>query len=455
MPDESPISRRRLLELLSISSIGGIAGCTGGGELSPTRTKTQRSTPTRTARATPTAVETPTESPTAIETPTETPRENPNTIFVGPEGSRSNEGTRESPIESVRRGLLQAKPGEVVYLLPGKYHEHVKTVEGGEPNNPITIAGPPQAELHGAKAIRSHTFEINHSHIHIRGITLTGLHNPSKPDTLNSYIQNSPIITRPPLGSDEYLKDIVIKPSRLGYSRQAIIWLARTKDAEVGEFEVIGRGGAPFYLTGEQGHNGEIVYVGTSPANLGEDWYPWTEYDRTSDVWIHHIDNSAGHSHSEIVNTKLGTHDITVEYCTDGGGSYNTYEEHNPSASVRLQSYGATVRWCDLRNGKGQGVEVASYFARNAQEDTDESNLTEEERRGGMDNEIYLNKVTGFEEMAFRFPLKDEGQTPDDQSLLCGNRYDGQTDGNPDKSCPPEVPEGDGIGHLGGDSPWA
>lgn len=438
------VRRRRFLELAAASS-ALVAGCSEGPS-EPSATGTPTETKTRTER--------PSRTPTDTPRPqTDTPRQHPDRIFVGPDGSAGDPGTREAPLASVQAALERVEPGQTVFVLPGRYHEHVRSVRAGEPDAPITIAGTAEAELHGASPDRSHTLRINHDHIHLRGITLTSLHDPSEPNRLASYIENEPIRIHPPADTDEYLSGIVIKPSGLGYSRQQLIGLDRTTHAEIGEFRVIGRAGARYYLTGDEGHNAEIVYVGTSPANRGTSFYPWEEYDRTSHVHIHHIDNSAGHAHSEIVNAKLGTHDITVEYCTDGGGSKNN--ESYPTAAVRLQSYDATVRWCDLRNGEGWGVYVGSTFARDAQDREAGAGLTESERRGGTDNAIYGNRVTGFGAEAFAFPLSDQGQTPSAQRRLCGNQYDGPTHGQPGADCPDSVPTGDGIGHIGGDSPWS
>lgn len=147
--------------------------------------------------------------------------------------------------------------------------------------------------------------------------------------------------------------------------------------------------------------------------------------------------------------TRQETHDVTVEYCTDGGGSRNA--EDYRSASVRFNSSGGTLRWCDLRNGAGNGVEIGSALARKAQQErTDPSEF---ERRGGTDHAVYGNRITGFDDSAIAFPIDSQTQT--DQRYVCDNEYDGRTDGEPGVACPDSVPEGDGVGHLGGDSPWA
>ncbi|MFC7176274.1 hypothetical protein [Halosegnis marinus] len=333
---------------------------------------------------------------------------------------------------------MRADPGETVYVMPGEYHEPVEP-PGGEPGAPITITGPPDAVLKNSPDAY-YMFLVRSSHVHLTGMTIDGLENPDRPDDVESYARTSPIVTRPPESTDEYLRDVVIAPHAVGNSQKALVSIDRTRDLVVGPFRVTGPAGTKYLLTDEPGHNGEIVYLGTSPSNLGTDWHPWTEYDRTRNVLVRGIDNSAGHGHSELVNTKLGTEDVVVEYCTDAGGSRNT--EDSPAASVRFQSFGATVRWCDLRGGRGHGVEIASFKARDAREEGDPTRI---ERLGGTDNAVYGNRIVGFDDLAVAYP-SESGEA--DQRHVCGNTYDGETAGTPDAPCPDGVPTGDGVGHT-------
>lgn len=443
------MDRRRFLEIAAGSS-AIIAGCSGSGSDTPTNSTPSNTTPTASPSRSPT--DRPTETETA--SPTETPQNNPDTIFVGPDGEDGNPGTKDAPVRLIQHAVEDAMPGDTVYLLKGQYFQRVGTKRPGEPDAPITITGPPEAIVSGPKGEEySNAFSIKHSHIQLTGISIDGLQDPEHPNDPTSYARTG-IHVRPI--KDEYLKDLVIKPSRIGNFRGNMIKLGWVENVEVGEFQVIGPSGVRYLLTDKIGHWGEIVYVGTSPLQeLNEPGGLSEEFrasDESNNIHIHHIDNSAGHGHSEIVNTKMGTYDVLVEYCTDGGGSQNTESYH--AGSVNLQSYGATVRWCDLRNGHGDGVKIGDGTAVKRQEEKPESELTEGERLAGTKNSIYGNRVTGFDDYAFRFPRQDHGQTPDAQRAFCDNKYDGPTDGNPDKPCGDDIPTSNGIGHLGGDSPW-
>jgi hypothetical protein len=438
------MDRRRFLAL-GATGLGVVAGCAGRAETDTESGSGGTATSSQTSRPTERSGET--DSPT--DSPTDTPRENPDTVFVDAEaGEAGAPGTADRPLDSIQRALERAEPGETVYARPGVYRELVRPSHGGEPGAPITLTGPPDAVLESHPDVYNVVL-IRHSHVHVTGLTIDGLENPDAPDDVDSYSDAQLVQARPPTSTDEYLEDVVVAPHRIGNSQKSLVSLERTRNAEVGPFRVVGPAGTKYLLTDRAGHNGEIVYVGTSPSNLGTEWHPWTEYDQTSGIRVHHIDNSGGHGHSELVNTKLGTHDVTVEYCTDGGGSRNT--EDSPAAAVRLQSFGATVRWCHLADGHGHGVEIASYKARDAQERTDDP--SEIERRGGTDNAVYGNRIRGFDGKALAFEV--DSQTQADQRHVCGNEYDGPTDGDPDADCDGAVPAGDGVGHTGGDSPWA
>ena len=365
------------------------------------------------------------------------------TIFVDVRhGKRGNDGTKDAPLNSIQKALARAEPGDTVRVAPGEYVETINPPRGGEKGNPITITGPPTAVLKSDPETED-VILIRRSHIHLVGLTIDGLENPDAPDEVSSYADLQLIQVRPRPDTDQYVRDIVISPHQIGNSQKALVNIERATQVEIGPFHIIGPAGAEYLFGDRPGHNGEIVYIGTSPDNLGTSWHPWTEFDETNDVRVHHIDNSAGYAHSELVNTKLGTYNIMIEYCTDGGGSQHT--ETWSTASVLFQSYASTIRWCHLANGAGYGIEVESEHAHERRRNTPESEWSAPIRRGGRDNAIYRNRIVGFEEKALAFPLPD--QRAADQRLVCGNIVDEPTDDAPEKACPAHVPRGQGIGH--------
>ena len=416
------MDRRAVLSLLG-AGIGALGGCSTSGESDADPGLSETGTETRPE--------------------TETTRERLDTIYVDDSnGAAGNLGTSDDPLDSIQGAFERARPGQTVYVRPGVYQEYVSPPRGGAPGAPITITGPPEAILRNDPD-RYGMLAVRHSHIKVTGLTFDGLSDPGAPQDADSYTEGEPIIVRPHTDTSDYLQNIVLAPHRIGNSQKGLINIDRTMNASVGPFTVTGIAGAEYLLTGQRGHIGEIVYLGTAPSNLGTDWHPWTEYDQTRNVRVHHVDNSAGHPHAELVNTKLGTHDITVEYCTDGGGSQ--IQEEYPAASLRLGSYRTTVRWCDLRDGMGDGIVIGAPHAKGARQNT--AYPSETIRLAATNNRIFGNRISGFDGDPIVFPNVHDW---DDQDLICGNFDPESPVENVTRDCEKDVPTGIGIGHTGG-----
>jgi hypothetical protein len=269
--------------------------------------------------------------------------------YVSPDGDDDNRGTQRNPLATIQHAFDRAQPGETVHVLPGEYFQDFEPVRDGKPGAPIEITGPPDAVIHGAGSRSDGIVCFNtHSHIHITGLTFDGLWRPEQPDNPQSY-RTYLIWTR--AKTSEYLTDVKIKPHAVGNARYSFIDFNMTNNVEVGEFEIIGPAGASYVVGDAENHEGEIVYVGSPPTeakSLQQDGI-LEGADTSHEYHTHHIDNSAGYGHSELVNTKPGTYAVTVEYCTDGGNGYDTDQSTN--ASIALQGHSNTVRWNDLQGG--------------------------------------------------------------------------------------------------------
>ncbi|WP_336330636.1 plastocyanin/azurin family copper-binding protein [Haloarcula sp. CGMCC 1.2071] len=103
-------NRRQFLGGLAAAVIGAVAGCSSGGDGTPSPTATATQAPTRTATATETATPTPTESPTptataaptetATPTPTGTPVDADQEVAVAPGSFSFDPETFEVPVGS-------------------------------------------------------------------------------------------------------------------------------------------------------------------------------------------------------------------------------------------------------------------------------------------------------------------------------------------------------------------
>lgn len=444
------MDRRRFLRVAAVAGILGIAGC-----------NTTTSNPTTDPATTPTPTQTATHRLT--ESSTETTPTSPNTIFVAPDGTDSNSGAKDAPVATIQTAIKLAKPGQTVHVNPGHYYETVETIRDGKPGKPITLTGPPNAVLHGgSEQDWAAGFVVKHSHIHLTGLTLDGFRRPNSPDDPLSYA-NLNYYT--PYGRDRYLEDLVVKPHAVGNVRQAAVKFGKANNVEVGEFEVIGPAGIKHLKGDEWGHNGEIVYIGTPYANLDADYMRFDgEIDTSHNYHVHHIANTAGHPHSELVDAKEGSYNVLIEYCTDagGGGHYRLSKEHEPDSepAMSLSGRNSTLRWCRISGSRGYGIKVGFWgLAHPDRMDPPLSKLPDQAREAGRNNSIYGNRIMDNGNLAIKYPeygyrgeIADR-YGPDDQRIVCGNTYNGKTHGNPDKPCPDSVPEGGGVGHTGGDNP--
>lgn len=434
------LTRRRYLSLGAVSALASLSGCPRGDTDPPSRTPTTvQDSPIGTSPPTDTPHPTDT-SPRTGTTEDEQP-DGPRTYYVAPAGNDEQPGTRVEPLGSIRAGIKAAMPGETIHLLPGEYQEAVFTIRSGEPGAPITITGPPEAVIRQPPGKPPSTVTIKHSHIHLRGPTVTGLIDPAAPGDADSYAVG-PLLTCQPMAEDTaYLRDIVLKPSRLGNGQSTLVRLMRCACVEIGDFEVIGPAGTALSLGDKVDHVAEVLYIGTGFDLMSEPWYPWDTPDRTHHVHVHHIDNSAGHQHGDFLEFKAGTYACLAEYCTDRNAGFATDGSHGPSMVHGGRQN--TIRYCDIADSP-TGV----VFDGN-------------EAYASRGNNLYGTRITGTENYAIAFTT---AAGPERQGSICGNAIDGEVGFYnvpdepavaPEAACARDIPPGDGIGHTGGDSPWA
>jgi len=371
---------------------------------------------------------------TATRTDAPTTRGNPDTLVVdGETGARGEPGTPEAPIGSITEAVRRAEPGQTVQVRPGTYTERLETVRSGRPGEPVTVTGPPEAVLK-SDPDQYNVVLIRHSHVHVTGLTIDGLENPDAPDDVDSYSRAQLVQSRPPTDTDEYLEGLVVAPHRIGNTQKSLVSLERTRNAEVGPFRVVGPAGADYVVGDNDDHNGEVVYLGTSPNNLGTDWHPWESFDGTSDVRVHHVDASGGYGHAELVDLKPGTHDCTVEYCTSVGGGLSG-DETTPTV-LSHNGHDNVVRWNEFSDCAIPVEFDADYPEKS------------------YDNDLYGNYFYDFTDTALAFEDRDRVGLGV-QGAVCGNTVDGDAVDAVAADCAGSVPRGDGVGHTGGDSPWA
>lgn len=446
------MDRRQFLQLTGLGA-ASIAGCSGVTDSTSTTTS---SIPTRSTQST---APTPSETDATTRDTERSPTDEIVTYVSVDRGSERANGTQDDPLDSIYNAVRQAEPGETIHVAPGEYREEIHTQQGGTPDAPITLTGPRDAVVRPAiedgSPRQGALLNIQHGHFHLRGLTFDGLADPDHEGEADWYGGGIEAIPE----DEVYLKDLVIMPDAVGNTRKAQVSLVRVVGAEVGGFQVIGPAGVRHLHGDDEGHNGEIVYVGTAIDNIMSDWYPGEDVDRTRDVHVHHIDNSAGHPHAELVDAKPGTRNVLIEYCTDLGGSGRYIlpgHEKTDEAAISLTGRDATLRWSVIEDGHGQAVKIGSwnpfYQEEEFLEKAGEAYPAEAlELEAGTDNAVYGNRFTGNAGLAIQFQTDKHEDIipeygPDAQRQICGNMYDGETHGTPDDSCPDSVPTRDRIG---------
>lgn len=379
-------------------------------------------------------------------------------IHVSKSGADDNSGAADAPLSSIQSAVERARPGQTISVQPGEYREFVEFRIDGTPDKPISLTGPPDAILKPPEDGDHGTIGVGGSHIHITGLTISGLYNPDEPEAAESYTPGHLVTLNTwAEDNDDYLEGLVISPHRIGNAGGALINSQMIKDSTIGGFEVIGPAGADWLFDDEEGgHYGEIVYLGTAPDNRLD--YGYEQYDRTRNIRVHHIDNSAGHPHSELVDCKAGVENVTIEYCTDAGGLES--EDSYYTRTVSMDGRDCTVRWNVFRDINAYGVQIGPQNYLNDPDFVDGEPQTAYERSLGKGHAVYGNVFVGCTVDAVNFLResirqgRETNPRPSDQRLLCDNLIDGYSDGNPGRECPETHPTSEGVGHLGGDSPW-
>ncbi len=62
-------------------------------------------------------------------------------LYVSPQGSDDNPGSRQAPLQTLASALCHARPGQTIYLLPGVYSESVLLGAFGAEEAPIVLKG--------------------------------------------------------------------------------------------------------------------------------------------------------------------------------------------------------------------------------------------------------------------------------------------------------------------------
>lgn len=260
-----------------------------------------------------------------------------------------------SPSDSIQQALERAHPGDAINLAPGRYFQDIKTVRDGLPGKPIVIQGIRSAIVSGAGANR--IVEINHDYIELHGFTIDGRHALDKGK--RGYRDKLVYVIGNRLG-DGVTGLRIIRMNLRNAGGECIRLRYQAQRNEIANSSIENCGIYDFVYK-EGGKNGEGVYIGTAPEQLGKNGAPDASVDRSNANWVHH--NTFNTQGNECVDIKEGSSGNIVEHnrCTgqrdknsaglDARGSANTFRHNvvygNRGAGIRL---GGDARDDGVRN---------------------------------------------------------------------------------------------------------
>jgi len=338
-------------------------------------------------------------------------------LYVSPSGSDTNDGTEGSPLSTIQAALEEATPGTVINLAPGTYREQLTTVHDGAPGAPITIKGPEngkdragryRAVVYGTGRVVS----IDHSFYTLDGFTIDGQEKLSGTpfpddiaamdafkDSVRSKVEDGRLVY---VGAAEETRDltgITITNMFLNGAGGECVRLRNNahdntiSDSVIQYCGLFGKGDDDERATY---HNGEGVYIGTSP---GSDDQPMHDNDASSGNRV--TGNTIHTFGSECFDVKENAHDNVLEGNDCAG---NTESTDFTGSNVELRGPANVVR-----NNK---ISASAGYAVKIQSDEDEYD------NGG--NVVEGNQISGIAAEI----LKIKAKTP--QGRMCGNQVLGR-----------------------------
>jgi hypothetical protein len=329
-------------------------------------------------------------------------------------GSTKGAGTSASPLKTIQAALDQAIPGTTIDLAPGTYNGSLTTRVDGTSSEPITVQGPPPQQGTATLYGNGHVFGIENSHYVLRGFSIDGeqaVENqlPERlwptdldaatafKDSVQSLVQDDRLIFIDSGAKAPPVTGTVIDGMTLTGAGGECIRIRDNANNNVVTHSIIRwcgmfgkkRAGAFTF------HNGEGVYIGTSPKST-------TESNYTDDAAADNLvsDDTISTFGSECFDVKEHSHDNTMtgDTCED-----NTEPASDSGSNVELRGYDNVVADSVIRGSAGLGVKIAADSSTDA--------------NGG--NSVEANQLSDQAGSAFF----DKPNTPDGN--VCGNVMSG------------------------------
>lgn len=266
-------------------------------------------------------------------------------FYVDPSGNDSNDGrSAKTPFKTIQKAVDLAQAGEKISLASGIYREDFVTRRDGQTDSPIIIAGPTDAIVKGGGNTR--IIEINHDYIVLEGFTVDGH-----------------------FGEKERLKDYRKKliyaqgnESRAGVTGLKILGMTIKNSAgecirlryfaqgnEIAGNTIENCGIEDFRFDGG-GKNGEGIYIGTAPEQIGDGKNPTEDPDGSSGNWIHN--NNIDTQGNECVDIKESSWGNIVE------NNKCTGQKDEDAAGMSSRGRNNIFRYNEIFGNTGAGVRL-------------------------------------------------------------------------------------------------
>jgi len=294
--------------------------------------------------------------------------------WVNPKtGSDDSNGSRDHPFKTIQAALDDAKPGTEINLAPGLYRERITTRVSGTSDHPIVLKGPESgrnaAGRHRATVVdTSRIVNINHSHYVLESFTvegqpdLRGTDYPTSLDDIGAFkrrvqerVADSKLIY---VGSSDASRDItgvMIRDMFLtGAGGECVRLRNNAHDNTIADsvIQYCGMYGKSVGDSDSEFHNGEGVYIGTSPGSSDQ---PMAANDSGSgNVITGNVIRTFG---TECLDVKENAHDNTFE---DNTCSDNAESTKDGGSLVELRGHDNVVRGNRLSRSLGYGVKIRS-----------------------------------------------------------------------------------------------
>jgi hypothetical protein len=385
-------------------------------------------------QAIPRPAEVPAAAPTAAPAPPSSPPVATAALYVDPRGSDTDDGTAAAPLATIQAALDKATPGTVINLAPGVYRETLATVRDGAPGAPITIKGPEsgkdragryRAVVYGTGRVVS----VNHSYYTFDGFTIDGqekLAGTAYPTDLAAVtafknrvqpqVADGRLIYIGAADDTRDLTGITIHNMFLNGAGGECVRLRNNAhdnaitDSVIQYCGMFGKGDDDERA---KYHNGEGVYIGTSPNS---DSQPMHANDGSSRNLV--ARNTIRTFGSECFNVKENAHDNVLE---DNVCSDNTESAEFDGSNIELRGHSNVVRNNEISDSAGVNIKIRSdskKFDRGG-------NVVENNRISGgaavfmLDSAVPQGRMCGNRVTTKTLTLDDDGEPVGDITAPC------------------------------------